>query len=144
MSKRTTATAPHEDIAHEAMTDERIEELEAQIQRLQETMDVLIESIDGFRDELVHTLRNLPDQLPPPLQIHSLPLDPTDSDFGERVNAIPQDVMARLREEAGRASTGGAAVATAAEGKPSAAPDAHERTGGSEPRRFARQGKLFG
>ena len=69
------------------------------MQRLQETMEVLIGSIDEFRDDLVHTLRNLPDQLPPPVHIHSLPLDPTASDFGERINVIPQEVPRRECQE---------------------------------------------
>ncbi len=34
-------------------------------------MSLLIGSIDEFRDELVHTLRNLLDPLPPPVHIHS-------------------------------------------------------------------------
>jgi hypothetical protein len=95
MAKRTAAAA-----AREGITDERIQDLEERMQRLQETMDVLTGSIDEFREDLVHTLRNLPDQLPPPVHIHSLPRDPTALDFGERINVIPQEVMARLRDSA--------------------------------------------
>jgi hypothetical protein len=135
MTKRTTAPAPREGI-----TDDRIQELAERMQRLQETMEVLIGSMDEFRDDLVHTLRNLPDQLPAPVHIHSLPVDPTASDFGERINVIPQEVMARLRKEA--ASGGGAsAVAAAAEGEPSPAPLIDGMAGnGIRPR----QGRLFG
>jgi hypothetical protein len=89
-----------------------ISSLKERMQRLQETMDVLIGSIDEFREDLVHTLRNLPDRLPPPVHIHSLPLDPTAPDFGERVNAIPREVTVRLRHEAGRGG-GGESVAAA-------------------------------
>ena len=110
------------------------------MQRLQETMEVLIGSIDEFREDLVHTLRNLPDQLPPPVHIHSLPLDPTATDFGERINVIPQEVMARLREEAVRGEAT-PAVAAAAEGEPSPAPLIDGMAGnGLRPR----QGRLFG
>ena len=137
MAKRTAAPAPREGI-----TDDRIQNMEERMQRLQETMDVLIGSIDEFREDLVHTLRNLPDQLPPPAHIHSLPLDPTAADFGERINVIPQEVMARLREEAARGG-GTPAVATAAEGDPSPAPLVDEMAAnGSRPQ--TRQGKLFG
>jgi hypothetical protein len=45
MAKRTSAPAPREGI-----TDDRIQELEERMQRLQETMDVLIGSIDEFRE----------------------------------------------------------------------------------------------
>jgi len=137
MAKRTAAPAPRESI-----TDDRIQDLEERMQRLQETMEVLIGSIDEFRDDLVHTLRNLPDQLPPPVHIHSLPLDPTAPDFGERINVIPQEVMARLREEAARGGCA-PAVATAAEGDPSPAPLVDPMAGnGNRPQ--TRQGKLFG
>jgi hypothetical protein len=138
MSKRTAAAAPREGI-----TDDRIQELEERMQRLQETMDVLIGAIDELRVDLVHTLRNLPDRLPPPLHIHSLPLDPTDPDFGERVNAIPQEVMARLREEAVRARRGESALAAAAEGDP-APPTVVDETPANDHRRSAQQGRLFG
>ena len=111
------------------------------MQRLQETMDVLIGSIDEFREDLVHTLRNLPDQLPPPVHIHSLPLDPTAPDFGERINAIPLEVMARLREEAVRAK-GEPAVATAAEGDPPPATTVDGAAGNGH-RRQSQQGTLF-
>ena len=112
------------------------------MQRLQETMEVLIGSIDEFRDDFVHTLRNLPDQLPPPAHIHSLPLDPTAADFGERINVIPQEVMARLREEATRGG-GTPAVVTAAEGDPPPAPLVDGMAAnGNRPQ--TRQGKLFG
>lgn len=136
MAKRTVAPAPRE-----SSTDDRVQELEERMQRLQETMEVLIGSIDEFRDDLVHTLRNLPDQLPPPVHIHSLPLDPTAPDFGERINVIPQEVMARLREEAARGG-GTPAVATAAEGDPPPAPLVDGMAGnGNRPQ--TRQGTLF-
>ncbi len=46
--------------------------MEERIERPQETMSLLIGSIDEFRDELVHTLRNLLDPLPPPVHIQQL------------------------------------------------------------------------
>jgi hypothetical protein len=136
MAKRTAAPAPREGI-----TDDRIQDMEERMQRLQETMEVLIGSIDEFRDDLVHTLRNLPDQLPPPVHIHSLPLDPTASDFGERINGIPLEVMARLREEAVRAK-GEPAVATAAEGDPPLATTVDGAAGNGH-RSQSKQGTLF-
>ena len=137
MAKRNATTGPCEGI-----TDERVRELEDRMQRLQETMDTLIGAIDEFRDDLVHTLRNLPDRMPPPLHIHSLPLDPTDPEFGERVNCIPLDVMARLRDEAVRGREGGPAVAAAAEGEPSPAPMLNETPPDAQ-RPTARQPRLF-
>lgn len=139
MAKRAAPPA-----SREKVTEERIEELEDRIDRLQETMQVLIDSIDELRVELVHTLRNLPDRLPPPLHIHSLPLDPTASDFGDRVNAIPQEVMDRLRAEAADARRGEpAAAATAAEGNPVPAAVVDESEGNGH-RCPGRQGRLFG
>ena len=137
MAKRNATTGPCEGI-----TDERVRELEDRMQRLQETMDTLIGAIDEFRDDLVHTLRNLPDRIPPPLHIHSLPLDPTDPEFGERVNCVPLDVMARLRDEAVRGREGGPAVAAAAEGEPAPAPMLNETPPDAQ-RPTARQPRLF-
>lgn len=136
MAKRTAAPVPREGI-----TDERIQDLEERMQRLQETMDVLIGSIDEFREDLVHTIRNLPDQLPPPVHIHSLPLDPTAPDFGERINGIPLEVMARLRKEAAR-GRGEPAVGTAAEADPPPA-SAVDGASGNGHRSQSRQGTLF-
>jgi len=137
VAKRTAAPAPREGI-----TDDRIQELQERMQRLQETMDVLIGSIDEFREDLVHTLRNLPDQIPPPVHIHSLPPDPTAPDFGERINGIPVEVMARLREEAA-SGEGAPAVATAAEGDPSPAHLVDPMAGNGN-RAKTRQGKRLG
>lgn len=131
--------------SRENVTEERIEELEDRIDRLQDTMQVLIDTIDELRVELVHALRNLPDRLAPPLHIHSLPLDPTASDFGDRVNAIPQEVMDRLRAEAAGARRGepAPAAATAAEGNPVPAAVVDESQGNGH-RGPGRQGTLFG
>jgi len=137
MAKRTQTTP-----TRESVTEDRVEELEDRIDRLQETMQVLIDAIDGLRDDLVHTLRNLPDRLPPPLHIHSLPLDPTDPECGERVNAIPQDVMDRLRHDAGRGGGGESVGAAAAEGNPSPAAVIDDRPP-REHRQARRQPRLF-
>lgn len=137
MSKRTATTAPAE-----GLSEDRVRELEERMRLLQETMDTLIGAIDEFRDDVVHTLRNLPDRLPPPLHIHSLPLDPTDADFGERVNGIPPDVMARLRDEAVSGRTADPTPAAAAEGDPSPAPMLDEVPPDPQ-RHFARQSRLF-
>ena len=138
MAKRTAAPSPPE-----AVTDERLDQLERRMLRLQETMDVLIGSIDEFRDDLVHTLRNLPDRLPPALRIHSLPLDATDPDFAEGVNAIPQDVMQQLRDEAVRSSSQPSTQVVAAETPPASAPVADDPSGNGDHRRYARQPRLF-
>jgi hypothetical protein len=137
MARRTAATGPGEDI-----TVDRVLALEERMQRLQDTMDTLIGAIDEFRDDVVHTLRNLPDRIPPPLHIHSLPLDPTDPDFAERVNGVPLDVMARLRDEAVRGRAGEPAPAAAAEGDPPPAPMVDE-TPSDRRRPVARQPRLF-
>lgn len=136
MAKRTTEAKTHEPI-----TDERIQDLEYRMQRLQETMEVLIGSIDEFREDLVHTFRNLPDQLPPPIHIHSLPVDPLASDFGDRINAIPPEIMDRLRREAA-GGRGEQTVAAAAEGDPSPDPILNE-TPPDNQRPTARQPRLF-
>lgn len=137
MAKRAAATG-----AGETITDDRVRELEERMQRLQDTMDTLIGAIDEFRDDVVHTLRNLPDRMPPPLHIHSLPLDPTDADFAERVNCVPPEVMARLRDEVVRGRDGVSAPAAAAEGDPSPAA-VIEETSASVHRPGARQPRLF-
>jgi hypothetical protein len=41
-------------------------ELESAVERLTEEVRVLRQSIDEFREDFVHLLRNLPDNLPPP------------------------------------------------------------------------------
>ena len=73
------------------------DELTEEIRGLRDEVRVLQESIDEFREALEHAVRNLPDRLPPPTRIWSLPSDPTASDFGERINAIPQEQMEALR-----------------------------------------------
>jgi hypothetical protein len=100
-------------------TADDMRSLEEEMVRLREEMHVLRESLDELREEFVHALRNQPEQLPPPLRVHSLPLDPTAEDFGERINAVPADVMARLRAEAA-AGGGVSSFAAAAEGRPNA------------------------
>ena len=137
MAKRTATTG-----SCEGITDDRVRELEERMQRLQDTMDTLIGAIDEFRDDVVHTLRNLPDRISPPLHIHSLPLDPTDPDFAKRVNRVPLDVMARLRDEAVRGRAGELAPAAAAEGDPAPA-SVIEEASTSDRSRGARQPRLF-
>jgi hypothetical protein len=137
MSKRTAAKAPAE-----GLSEDRLGQLEDQMRLLQETMDTLIAAIDELRDEMVHALRNLPDRLPPPLQIHSLPLDPTDPEFAQRVNDIPPDVMARLRDEAVGGPPAESTPAAAAEGEPSPADVIEEPVGNGRPR-GSRQTRLF-
>jgi len=126
----------------EGITDDCVRELEGKMQRLQDTMDTLIGAIDEFRDDVVYTLRNLPDRMPPPLHIHSLPLDPTDADFAGRVNAVPPDVIARLRDEAVQGREAESAPVAAAEGNPSPAPMLDE-TPPDNRRHLARQPRLF-
>jgi len=121
--------------------EEQIESLEHEMALLRDSMDVLRTAVDELREELVHALRNPPEPLPPPLHIHSLSLDPTSDDFGERINAVPADVMAKLRAEA--ATQGGEiALTAAAEGRP----DEPSVLDGGNGRTHAsgRQGRLFG
>jgi len=51
-------------------TDSRVETREADltdmVERLTQEVRVLRQSIDEFREDFVHLLRNLPDNLPPP------------------------------------------------------------------------------
>jgi hypothetical protein len=63
---------------------------------------VLRESIDEFREAFEHAVRNPPDPLPPPFQLWSMPLDPTAPDFAKRLNGVPPEVIARLRDEVTR------------------------------------------
>ena len=70
--------------------------LTEEVRLLRDEVRVLRESIDEFREAYEHTVRNLPDQLPPPLRIWSLPADPTAPDFGDRINAIPPEQMEAL------------------------------------------------
>lgn len=137
MSKRIAAKAPAE-----GLSEDRLGQLEEHMRLLQETMDTLIAAIDEFHDEMIHALRNLPDRLPPPLHIHSLPLDPTDAEFADRVNAVPPEVLARLRDEAVAGRPAESPPAAAAEGSPSPADVIEEPPGNGRPR-DARQARLF-
>jgi len=83
----TAAETTHEDL--DTVGDE--------IRCLREEVRVLRESIDEFREAFEHAVRNLPEQLPPPLRVWSMPADPTAPDFGERINAVPPEQMAALR-----------------------------------------------
>ena len=80
--------------------DEHLVSLTEEVRLLRDEVCVLRQSIDEFREAYEHTVRNLPNQLPPPLRIWSLPADPTASDFGERINAVPPEQMEALRAEA--------------------------------------------
>lgn len=80
-------------------TSEATAELAEEVRQLRAEVRVLWDIIDELRDSMEHAIRNLPDQLPPPLQILSLPSDPTADDFGERINAVPAEQLARLRAE---------------------------------------------
>lgn len=82
------------------MPDETSVSLTEDVRALRDEVHVLREAVDDFREVFEHTIRNLPDQLPPPLRIWSLPADPTAPDFGERINAVPQEQMEALRAEA--------------------------------------------
>jgi hypothetical protein len=140
MAKRTAASAP----PPEGITDERAQELEHRMERLQETMATLIAAIDELREDLVHALRNLPDRLPPPMQVWSLPSDPTAPDFGDRINAVPLAVMEQLRDEAvvgtglGRPHVTAEATRPAAEPvkQPAASPRPTTPAGGPQGRLF--------
>jgi hypothetical protein len=83
---------------------EQMQELTREVHALREEVQVLRMSIDEFRDDLVHVLRNPPEHIPPPIRIHSLPLDPTAADFGDRINAVPPEQMEALRAEAVRSA----------------------------------------
>ena len=84
------------------VTHEQLETVSEEVRRLRDEVCVLREAIDDFREAFEHTVRNLPDQLPPPLRVWSLPADPTAPDFGERINAVPPEQMEILRAEAKR------------------------------------------
>jgi hypothetical protein len=77
------------------------------------------------------------------MHVHSLPLDATDPNFAEGVNAIPPDVMQQLRDEAVRSSGQPSTVAVAAETTPASAPLTDDPSGNGDHRRYARQPRLF-
>jgi len=79
---------------------EQIEDLTAEMQTLRAEVRVLWEAIDELRDALEHALRNPPETLPPPFRLWSMPLDPTAPDFAGQLNAVPPEVISRLRGEA--------------------------------------------
>ena len=80
------------------------EPLVEEVGQLRDEIRVLWQAIDELRDAVEHTVRNLPDRMPSPVQIWSLPADPTAADFGQRINAVPAEQMEILRAEAVRAA----------------------------------------
>ncbi len=80
--------------------DENSVSLTEDVRALRDEVHVLRQAVDEFREVFEHTVQNLPDQLPPPLRIWSLPADPTAPDFGERINAVSPEQMEVLRAEA--------------------------------------------
>jgi len=84
-------------------------ELSAQMQDLTETIQEHRDEVRAVRDA-VDELRDLIEWLSrnpePPAwsadrvcQLHSMPLDPTARDFGERINSVSTEKIAELRDE---------------------------------------------
>lgn len=121
--------------------EQKIDNLEHEMALLRDSIDVLRVALDEAREDLVHALRNRGEPPPPPLHIHSLALDPTAEDYGERINAVPADVMAKLRAEAGSGG-GEPSFAAAAEGRPNE--PSHLDGGNGRTHAPGRQKKLFG
>lgn len=70
--------------------------------RLTEEVRVLRQTIDELREDFQCAVTNgraRYEPAEPPLQIVSMPLDPTARDFGQRINSVPNEVVQSLREE---------------------------------------------
>lgn len=90
MAHRRTAAAHEED------------SLGAALGELRDEIRVLRMAIDDLREEVAWANQNPPQPLPDarsPYRLVSMPRDPTDDDFAERVNSVPAEIVDRLRQE---------------------------------------------
>ncbi|MDA1049829.1 MAG: hypothetical protein O3C40_05050 [Planctomycetota bacterium] len=76
-------------------------ELIESIDSLREQVEVLRNAVDELREELQYLVRNPGEtrvaETIERLRVTSLPLDPATDDFGQRVNAVPDETVAELR-----------------------------------------------
>jgi len=74
------------------------------IDRLRQEVEVLRNAVDDLREELRYLVRNPGESCVTEtikrLHVTSLPLDPSDDDFGLRINAVPAETVAELRTSA--------------------------------------------
>lgn len=74
------------------------------IDSLREEVEVLRNAVDDLRIEVQYLVRNPGEyrvaETIERLRVTSLPLDPAADDFGERVNAVPEETVAELRTAA--------------------------------------------
>ena len=77
------------------------EALVASIDALRDEVNVLRTAVDELREELQWLVRNPGEnrvaEMIERLRVTSLPLDPAADDFGQRVNAVPEETIAELR-----------------------------------------------
>ena len=87
-----------------AIDGEADSELIECIDSLREQVKVLRNAVDDLREELQYLVRNPGEnrvaETIERLRVTSLPLDPTADDFGQRVNAVPEETVAELRTAA--------------------------------------------
>ena len=70
------------------------------IDRLREEVQVLHNVVDELREELQYLVCNPGErnaETVDRLRVTSLPLDPAADNFGERVNAVPEETVTELR-----------------------------------------------
>jgi len=93
MALRETARALDGDIA------QKLDLLVGEIERVREEVRLVWQAIDELHDDAVHALRNPSELSPRPFRLTSMALDPTDPDFAAKLNAVPEEILERLRRE---------------------------------------------
>ena len=82
------------------ITGQHVEALTIEVENLKDEVRVLRDVMDEIREDLEWLVRNLRIvDAPRPLQLTSMPLDPTADDFHLRINEISDDDRRQLREQ---------------------------------------------
>lgn len=101
--KRTASGTTRPKEAGHVAHDPDASQLSDEVRQLTEEVRVLRMAVDELREEIQWGNRNRGDashEQFTPVRIWSLPLDPADEDFGERINRVPPQTVEALRAEA--------------------------------------------
>jgi len=97
MAKRQPASAPPDQKIQDSLLAESVDRLTAELR-------VIRDVLDDLRIELQYLVRNPGENCGSEtierLRVTSLPLDPAADDFDQRVNAVPEETIAKLRTAA--------------------------------------------